>query len=400
MTPIGQLERWAYLAAGVLTINNLFIIRFSRAIVYFVVCALLLTIMIYPVLKEKLYIRDAALRPYTWFMLYTIGLVVVSAFAVEGRDGLQFLIPNSIAMLCFAIVPAMATRDHLVPVLRTLFHILPFMCVFFSGGLYLLNLVLIPYSIVVLFWGEFKGAKRWILLAITLMVCVVSYINVDRALLIKMAVALAIGFTSAYMKRLFDKWVAAVSVGLLVIPFLFVLLFLTGRFNVFEFNKYMSNAQHDDSGMYDDTRTGVYEEVITSAIDNHYILFGRSLSRGYDTEFILGRFRDKDYSKQTIERSSEVAALNLFTWGGIVYLLLFFVWQCNVVYVGLKKTNNRYTPILALYVAFYWAFSWVENVQVFSMFYIFPIIIMAMCMSPEFREMDDDEFRNMVQEFF
>ena len=344
--------------------------------------------------------HDAALRPYTWFMLYTIGLVVVSAFAVEGRDGLQFLIPNSIAMLCFAIVPAMATRDHLVPVLRTLFHILPFMCVFFSGGLYLLNLVLIPYSIVVLFLGEFKGAKRWILLAITLMVCVVSYINVDRALLIKMAVALAIGFTSAYMKRLFDKWVAAVSVGLLVSPFLFVLLFLTGRFNVFEFNKYMSNAQHDDSGMYDDTRTGVYEEVITSAIDNHYILFGRSLSRGYDTEFILGRFRDKDYSKQTLERSSEVAALNLFTWGGIVYLLLFFVWQCNVVYVGLKKTNNRYTPILALYVAFYWAFSWVENVQVFSMFYIFPIIIMAMCMSPEFREMDDDEFRNMVQEFF
>ena len=83
-----------------------------------------------------------------------------------------------------------------------------------------------------------------------------------------------------------------------------------------------------------------------------------------------------------------------------MYLLLYFVLQCVVVYMGLKKTNNRYTPILALYVAFYWAFSWVENVQVFSMFYIYSIIIMAMCMSPEFREMDDDEFRNMVQEFF
>lgn len=400
MSGIGKLERWAYLAAGVLTINNLFIIRFSRAIVFFVVCALLLTIMIYPVLKEKLYFRDAALHPYMWFMLYTIGLVVVSAFVVEGRDGLQFLIPNSIAMLCFAIVPAMATKDHLVPVLQTLFHVLPFMCVFFSGGLYLLNMVLIPYAILALFISEFKGPKGWILLAITLLVCVISYINVDRALLVKMAVALAIGYASAYMMCLFDKWVAAVSVGLLVIPFLFVILFLTGRFNVFEFNKYISNARHDESGMYDDTRTGVYEEVIASAVDNNYVWFGRSLSRGYDTEFILGRFKDMEYSKQTMERGSEVAALNLFTWGGVVYLLLFFLWQCNVVYVGLKKTNNRYTPILALYVAFYWAFSWVENVQVFSMFYIYAIIIMAMCMSPEFREMNDDEFRDMIREMF
>ncbi len=400
MSGIEKLERWAYLAAGVLTINNLFIIHFSRAIVYFGVCALLLTIMIYPVLKERLYFRDDSLRPYAWFILYTIGLVIVSAFVVEGHDGLQFLIPNSVAMLCFAIVPAMATRDHLVPVLRTLFHILPFMCVFFSGGVRSLNMVLIPYAIVVLFINEFKGVRRWILLAIALLVCVVSYINVDRALLIKMVVALAIGFASAYMSRLFDKWAATVSLGMLIIPFLFVILFLTGRFNVFEFNKYISNAQQDESGLYDDTRTGVYEEVIASAVNNNYVWFGRSLSRGYDTEFILGRFKDKEYSKQTTERGSEVAALNLFTWGGVVYLLLYFVLQCVVVYMGLKKTNNRYTPILALYVAFYWAFSWVENVQVFSMFYIYSIIIMAMCMSPEFREMDDDEFRNMVQEFF
>ena len=400
MTPIGKLERWAYLAAGLLTINNMFVVRFSRAIIYFFVCAILLAIMVYPVIKEKLYFRAPELRPYTWFMLYTIGLVVVSAYVVEGRDGLQFLIPNSIAMLCFAFVPAMATRDHLVPVLQTLFHVLPFMCVFFSGGLYLLNMVLIPYAILALFISEFKGPKGWILWAITLLVCVISYIIVDRALLVKMAVALAIGYASANMMRLFDKWVAAVSVGLLVIPFLFVILFLTGRFNVFEFNKYISNAQHDESGMYDDTRTGVYEEVIASAVDNNYVWFGRSLSRGYDTEFILGRYKDKEFSKQTLERGSEVAALNLFTWGGVVYLLLFFIWQCNVVYVGLKKTNNRYTPILALYVAFYWAFSWVENVQVFSMFYIYAIIIMAMCMSPEFREMNDDEFRDMIREMF
>lgn len=399
MSGIGKLERWAYLAAGLLTINNLFVIRFSRAIIYFAVCALLLAIMIYPILKEKIFLKDAESRPYTWFILYTIGLVIVSAFVVEGRDGLQFLIPNSLAMLCFAIVPAMTTEEHLVPTLRTLYRALPFMCLFF-GSLHPLNMVLIPFVIPVLFINEYPTRKRWILLAIVLLVCVISFIQIDRALMIKMGVALAVGLASAYMMRIFDRWVDVVSWGLMIIPFLFVILFLTGRFNVFEFNKYLTNAQHDESGMYDDTRTGVYEEAITSAIDNHYILFGRSLARGYDTEFILGRFKDKEYSKQTEERGSEVAALNLFTWGGLAYLLLFFIWQCNVVYLGLKKTNNRYTPILALYVAFYWAFSWVENVQVFAMFHIYSIIIMAMCMSPRFREMDDDEFRNMIHEIF
>ncbi len=399
MKGLGKLEPWAYLAAGLLTVNNHFIIHFSRAIVYYIVCALLLGLMIYPIFKERLFRNVLSIRPYLWYMIYTIGLVLVSVFYVEGYDGLQFLIPNSIAMLCFCIVPAMATREHLVPVLRLCFHMLPFMCLFF-GGIHPLGMVLIPYAILILFIGEFSNAKRWMLLLIALFVCLLSYIYVDRAFIAKMGVALVIGLGGAYLPRFFDKWVNLVSWSLIVMPFLFIFLFYSFGFNVFEFDKYLSRARGDESGMYDDTRTNVYEEVVTSAVNNNYIWLGRTLSRGYDTEFILSRFSDLDYSKQTTERVSEVAALNLFTWGGGVYLLLFFLWQCNIVYLGLKKTNNRYTPILALYVAFYWAFSWVENVQVFSMFYIFPIIIMAMCMSPEFREMDDDEFRNMVQEFF
>lgn len=387
------------MATGLLTINNLFIIRFSRAIIYYGVCAALLGIMVYPILKEKLFFKDSATRPYTWFMLYTIGLVIVSAFIVEGRDGLQFLIPNSLAMLCFAIVPAMATKEHLVPSLRTLFHVLPFMCVFF-GGIHPLDMVLIPFAIPMLFINEYPQKKRFILLIIAICVCFISFIYLDRAIFIKMAVALLIGYSSAFMTRLFDRWVSFVSLGLLIAPFIIIPLLLLGTFNIFEFNKYISSAQQDESGLYDDTRTNVYLEVFNSAMENDYVMFGRSLSRGYDTEFILSRFSDLDYSKQTVERVSEVAALNLFTWGGLVYLMLYFIWQCNIVYLGLKKTNNRYTAILALYVAFYWTFSWVENVQVFSMFYMYGIILMAMCVSPEFREMDDDEFREMIHEIF
>lgn len=399
MKGLGKLEPLAYLAAGLLTVNNQFIIHFPRAIVYFIVCTLLLGVMLYPVFKEKLFRNVLSIRPYLWYMIYTIGLVIVSAFIVEGYDGMQFLIPNSLAMLCFGIVPAMAAREHLVPALRMCFHVLPFMCLFF-GGIHPLGMVLIPYALLMLFIGEFSNAKRWILLIIALFVCLLSYIYVDRAFVAKMGVALVIGFGVAHFPRLFEKWVNFLSWSLILLPFLFIFMYYSSGFNVFEFDKYLSSARGDESGMYDDTRTKVYEEVVNSAKDNNYIWFGRSLSRGYDTEFILSIDKSLEISKQTIERGSEVATLNLFTWGGLIYLLLYFIWQCNVVYLGLKKSNNRYTQVLALYVAFYWAFSWVENVQVFSLFYIYGIIIMAMCMSPEFREMDDDEFREMIHEIF
>lgn len=400
MSELEKLERWAYLATGLLTINNLFIIRFSRAIVYYAVCMLLLGIMVFPIVKGKLYFGHPDFRTHRWFILYTVGLILVSTITVDGYDGLQFLIPNSIAMFCFAIIPAMATKEHFVPVMRTLYHTLPFMCVFFSGGVWTLNLVLIPYAILIIFIGEFSGAKKWILLVIAICVCWVSVMNVDRALLIKMLVALGIASSATFFTNIFYKWVNKVSWGLVIIPFIFVTIFAVSGFNVFEFDKYLSSARNDESGMYDDTRTNVYEEAVTSAINNNYVWFGRTLARGYDTEFILSRFKDLEYSKQTTERASEVAVLNLVTWGGLIYLLLFLIWQCHAIYMGLNKTNNRYTPMLALYVAFYWMFSWIENVQVFSMFYIYGIIIMAMCMSPEFREMDDDEFREMIHEIF
>lgn len=56
--------------------------------------------------------------------------------------------------------------------------------------------------------------------------------------------------------------------------------------------------------------------------------------------------------------------------------------------------------MMGIILAFHWAFGWIENPYMFQILDMTLFFLMALCYSPEFRQMSDTEFRLFIQDIF
>ncbi len=191
-----------------------------------------------------------------------------------------------------------------------------------------------------------------------------------------------------------------------------LILGLTGVYNVFspediygerilESNSKFNNENLDDDidRMTVDTRTFIYIEVISSAIEHNYVIFGRSPARGNDTEQFAGAAAELD--DRFIERSgNELCHLNVFTWTGIVGVILYSLLYFQASFLALYRSRNIYVKYLSVLVAFHWAYGWVEDRINFDMMNVGLWLIIGICLSPSFRLMKNKEFELWFKSIF
>ena len=98
--------------------------------------------------------------------------------------------------------------------------------------------------------------------------------------------------------------------------------------------------------------------------------------------------------------SNEVSVLNVFTWTGLIGVLLYFLVFFRASYLAVNKSNNIYMKIVGLYVAFRWAYAWVEDFNRFDLSNLFLWIMIGMCFSNSFRAMNNLEVKFWVRGVF
>lgn len=185
---------------------------------------------------------------------------------------------------------------------------------------------------------------------------------------------------------------------LMLMPIIFLLLATIGNFNVLNFDSYIKGEYVSASGedMTADTRTFIYQEAFTSAEKNNYILLGRTPGYGYDSKFV----KDRKGSFLEVEgiipqRYSEVFIVNIFTWCGvlgvIVWFIFFYIFGINT----LKRSKNKYIRAFVIYVGIFWVCCWINfPFERPSATYILIYIIMSICIRPQFQQMTDVEIRD------
>lgn len=185
---------------------------------------------------------------------------------------------------------------------------------------------------------------------------------------------------------------------LMWIPIFFLGLAYFSNFNVLNFDSYIKGEYISSTGerLTDDTRTGLYIEAFESARNNRYMLLGRTPGYGYDSNFVKvrkGTFLDvKDANPQ---RASEVFIVNIFTWCGVVGVVVWFVFFYWFGIYILKRARNNYIRGLAIYLGFFWICDWISNgFSAPTNIYITLFIIWALCLQPNIRCMNDDEIRH------
>lgn len=251
--------------------------------------------------------------------------------------------------------------------------------------------------------------KKWkIIVIICLLLMLFSDLGA-RSQVIKAAISIIIGIGCTLRSYIGKRTIRLGYWLCYMLPIILLVLGISGLFNIFGdlsknegryVERKMVDGQLVEDDLSADTRTFIYEEVITSAIKHNYVLFGRTPARGNDS-MAFGTFSAEELKTGKQERhANEVCHPNIFTWLGLVGMILYSLIYFKSSYLAVYKSNNIYIKFLGVFIAFRWAFGWIEDFNRFDIMNISLWMMIAMGFSEQFRRMSNAEFKQWVNHIF
>ena len=98
--------------------------------------------------------------------------------------------------------------------------------------------------------------------------------------------------------------------------------------------------------------------------------------------------------------ANEVSILNIFTWLGIVGVLLYFLIFIKATYLAINESNNIFIKLIGLNISFRWTYGFVEDFSRIDLSNIFLWLMIGMCFSESFRQMTNAEMKYWVRGIF
>lgn len=364
----------------------------------------IITCLLYLQRKKKF------LRPiYVWLIFIEMG-VIHGFFMAENYWDWKFLVSNFLAFhVCLVALvsssPLYCNRIFTFWYRYGWILLLLLIPIMGSDGY---GKYLSPYTLVALFFPLLNW-KMKILVLIGLVLTLTLALD-SRSDVLKYSLCFLIGALFGIKHVLYhSKYVVRfLHMTFLLLPFVLSATAVTGIFNIFSMQEELGIEEHQiessDGEMTNalgDTRTFLYVEEIESAIKNNYVLFGRSLARGYDNVLFGTNYTDEMKGSHPAERAScEVNILNIFNYMGIVGCIAYFLVLIVASSLAVYKSRNFYMPILGFYVSFRWAFGFIEDFTRFDLNMLFLWAMIGMCLSPYFRNMSNRHFSYWIKTLF
>lgn len=341
------------------------------------------------------------------FLIWNIVCIIRGAFIADIYWDWKGLVYNSMGLL-LPIVAYSATNKVVVQSILSVYikYGLPLfliLMVFIRTDAY--GFFLIPISFLLLFLPALSSRQRWLLLFFTAIIFI-SDLGA-RSNVIKFGFPLVILIIYYLRDVISNKFLESIRFVFIVAPFILFVLAATSVFNIFNISDYLGDfkstgtnleGEREEVDLSTDTRTFLYIEVIQSAQYNDYSFLGRTPARGNDSPSFGPLAYELTGRDERL--TNEVAILNVFTWTGIVGVLLYLIVFYSASYLAINRSNNIYAKMLGLFVAFRWMYSWVEDINSFSLNYFMLWIMIGLCFSYTFRMMSDYEVAIWVRGVF
>ena len=118
--------------------------------------------------------------------------------------------------------------------------------------------------------------------------------------------------------------------------------------------------------MAGDSRSYFYSEIYEHLCKYNALIWGTTPGIGYQTS--LANSSDSFYDLLKVGRiDTEVGVLEFFHYGGIINVTLLFCFFLSFVRNIFKKSQNRFSYIICVYVAFRWFFLFMEGDIIMSL---------------------------------
>lgn len=354
-------------------------------IVEFFVILLLIFLIIKKIRAAKLLGK----KVFIIYLLWCFFIILKSLYNLNDKQNIAFFIHNTLSILLISSVFIFSDILYIkifykrfIKIGIPIFLILSFYMLPGCWGWYLT-----PIHLIIIFLPQIN--LKWKIIYLILFAMSISDIGTRANLLRGIATIGCLFLTKINSHSIINPICKFISIILLIGPIILLYLGITGIYNIFE------SGQNQKDQFYADTRTLVYEEVITSAINNNYIWIGNTFSHGYDSKF------QEQFSKSSkkAERTSEVSACNIFTWSGCIGLSLYFLCFITAIYFSVFKSHNSYIKILGVYLAFRWFMVFIEEINSIDPLNITIFMAMSLCLNPYLINQGDKTFIILIKRF-
>jgi len=260
---------------------------------------------------------------------------------------------------------------------------------------------LFPVSLLMLFFPALSMRNKILLLIISAIAILGDLTT--RSFLIKYSIPLILVFVfySTRFLKLSGVLMEFSRILLIIAPIIFFILGVTGTFLVFKMDEYIkgdykastinTSGEAVEADLTGDTRTFLYVEVLESAFKYDYWLLGRTPARGNETEWFKTEMIRLYGAPERMR--NEVGILNIFTWTGIIGVILYLLVLFRASFLAVNRSKNIYAKIMGIFVAFRWAYSWVEDYQAMDANNFVLWLAIGLCFSSSFRAMSDIEVK-------
>lgn len=217
----------------------------------------------------------------------------------------------------------------------------------------------------------------------------------DRTHMIMMSLVMILALLPLFPFLMKKSIVNKVRVFLLFLPLILILLAYTDVFNIFSITGTSEFEETFSEGQTVDTRTELYSEVVTDQTNILNIILGKSLSGTYNSSLA------EAYELVSFNRNGcEVGILELYLWGGLLFVCLFF----NIVFKAslnaIKKSRNVMMRIVALFVCVYWVMMFVELQQGNTSWSIAFWLGIGLCYNDKLLMMNNEELSLCIKNKF
>lgn len=254
-------------------------------------------------------------------------------------------------------------------------------------------------------------SNKWRLLIFILLI--IMFLDLGaRSQIIKAVVCSCLMIGIMINNKVITFFVKMASISFYILAIVLLYLGISGQFNIFDHKDHSNdNLVKYTNGQFEtevvneissDTRTFLYVDLIVSAIENNYVIWGRTPARGNDAPLFLAHMGTEGMTPDMrLERNkNEFCHPNIFTWMGLIGVILYACIYLEASILAAFFSKNSYIPFFGALTSFNWFFGWIENTNTYDMMNIGLWIVIAMCISPQFREMNDFEFKTWADSIF
>ncbi|MFN4087194.1 MAG: hypothetical protein ACK4LB_14745 [Spirosomataceae bacterium] len=246
--------------------------------------------------------------------------------------------------------------------------------------------------------------KKWILFILLVVSLGIFYNVTRRSFVLNAMTCFVIVLMVLFFKvHIIKKLLNFLFIPLILLPIIFLVLGVSGVFNIFKIGE--NSSLFIQYGKFErdvvvDSRTSVYEDVFLELNRQDKWLLGLGGNGKTKTKLVEVEWAafNKIYSKGRL--STESGMLNYIQWGGLIAGFSFWLVIIFSSYLAIFDSNNSLIFSLGLFMLFKVTYVFIEdavstNMTTFSFF-----IFIGFCLSKPFRYLNNLQIKSLTQIIF